>query len=218
MPDSPDILLKYILTGKIWQQTTQTTLWLRSKPTADTSDMQDYCDAILNDFEVFWLPSLLNWSTSDWELVQAQVLVLTGANPYQSIKSYTNKTGNEPPDALPPHDAGLLSMYTEFHGRRVHGRLYLPGIPELQTAGGRISDAQLAKLDTIGQLLVSRYGLNSNNAYVNVCVFSRKNGVERRAGPPPQLVYSPLAALPITRTVANRNVATQRHRKIGRGI
>jgi hypothetical protein len=218
MPDSPDILMRYVLTGVVWGQVTETTLWLRSKPTADTSDMLAYLTAIVSDFEVFLLPSIKAVASVDWQITQAQIEVLAGSLEYQVIQNYTNVYGQRSPDSLPTHDAQLLSLYTEFHGRRTHGRLYFPAIPEDQQIGGRLGDAQLDRLQTIGTLMVSRYGLVSNNAFCWICVFSRKNGVQRVAGPPPRLAYDPLAALPITRTVAQRNIATQRHRKIGRGI
>lgn len=218
MPDSPDILMRYILTGNIFEQQTKTTLWLRSKPDADTSDMLAYLNAIIGDIEVFLLPRFLDFATSDWNITQASIEVLAGENPFQVIKEYLLTSGERPPDALPPHDAGLLSLYTPYHGRRLHGRLYIPGVPESETAGGVISATSRAELSAIGNTMVTRYGEGSSNAFAWICVFSKKNGVERRTIPPPPiLIYSPLAANPITRTVASKYVATQRHRKVGRG-
>jgi hypothetical protein len=214
-----DILMRYVLTGSIWNQTTKTTLWLRSKPEADDSDMIAYLGAIINDIEIFLLPRFMDFATSDWSIQEAKVEVLAGENPFQVIKEYLGVDGQRPPDALPPHDAGLLSLYTPFHGRRNHGRLYIPGVPESETAGGKISAISRADISAIGASLVSRYGEGSNNAYCWICVFSKKNGVERvTVPPPPKLIYSPLAAIPVSRTVASQYVATQRHRKIGRGI
>ncbi len=219
MPDSPDILMRYVLTGSIWSQTTKTTLWLRSKETADTSDMLAYLNAIISDIEIFLLPRICDFATSDWSVQQAQVEVLAGANEFQVIKEYLGVDCQHPPDALPPHDAGLLSLYTPYHGRRLHGRLYLPGVPEAESAGGKLSEISRNELSAIGATMVSRYGQGSNNAFCWICVFSKKNGVERvTVPPPPKLIYSPLAAIPITRTVASQWVATQRHRKVGRGI
>lgn len=214
-----DILMRYVLTGSIFNQQTKTTFWLRSKPEADDSDMLAYLNAIVGDIEVFLLPRLLDFATSDWQVTQASIEVLAGENPFQLIKEYLLTTGERPPDALPPHDAGLLSLYTPFHGRRNHGRLYIPGVPESETAGGVINAVSRAELSAIGNTLVSRYGEGSNNAFAWICVFSKKNGVERvTVPPPPKLVYSPLAAIPVSRTVASQYVATQRHRKVGRGI
>lgn len=214
-----DILMRYILTGSIYEQSTKTTLWLRSKPEADDSDMIGYLNAIISDIEIFLLPRILDFATSDWKVQQAEVAVLAGENPFQVIKEYIAVDGQMPPDALPPHDAGLLSLYTPFHGRRNHGRLYIPGVPESETAGGKLSVPARTAISAIGNTLVSRYGEGSSNAYCWICVFSKKNGVERvTVPPPPKLIYSPLAAVPVSRTVANQYVATQRHRKVGRGI
>jgi hypothetical protein len=219
MPDSPDILMRYTLTGSIWSQTTKTILWLRSKETADTSDMNSYLNALIGDIEVFLLPHFKAFATADWQITQAELEVLAGENPYKVIREYVLEYGEQPPDALPPHDSGLLSLYTPYHGRRNHGRLYIPGVPEAQHVGGRISDAQRTLLSNIGGMIVSRYGEGSNNAFAWICVFSKKNGVERQTvPPPPKLIYSPLAAIPVSRTVAAQRVATQRHRKLGRGI
>jgi hypothetical protein len=181
--------------------------------------MQAYLNALIGDIEVFLLPHIKAFATADWQITEATLEVLAGENPWKVIRGYVLEYGDQPPDALPPHDAGLLSLYTPFHGRRNHGRLYLPAVPEAQTAGGRISDAQRTLLANIGDMIVSRYGDGSNNAYAWICVFSKKNGVERQTvPPPPKLIYSPLAAVPVSRTVASQYVATQRHRKIGRGI
>lgn len=181
--------------------------------------MNAYLNGLIGDIEVFLLPLFLDFATSDWQITDATLEVLAGENPWKVIREYVLQYGEQPPDALPPHDSGLLSLFTPYHGRRNHGRLYIPGVPEAEHAGGRISDAQRARLSAIGAMMVSRYGEASNNAYAWICVFSKKNGVERRTVPPPPiLIYSPLAAIPISRTVASNRVATQRHRKLGRGI
>lgn len=214
-----DILMRYTLTGSVWSQKTKTILWLRSKETADTDDMLAYLNAIISDLEIFLLPLFKNCCTADWQATDAKLEVLAGENPFQVIREYLLAYGERPPDCLPPHDASLLSLYTPFHGRRNHGRIYIPAVAESEHAGGRISDALRSDVAALGQMIVSRYGEGSNNAYCWICVFSKKNGVERQTvPPPPKLIYSPLAAIPVSRTVASQNVATQRHRKLGRGI
>lgn len=180
--------------------------------------MEAYINAICDEVEAFIFTFIQQCCTSEWQLLTAQIQVLAGGLPYQTIRPYTTKYGSQPPDALPPHDAGLISFFTPFHGRRNHGRIYLPAQPEAEHSGGRFSDAHLQRLDNVGSLLVSRFGAAGNSPNAYFCVFSKKNGVTRVLLPVPHLEYDPLAAVPVTRYVANRNTATQRHRKLGRGI
>jgi hypothetical protein len=218
MPDSPDILMTYTLTGDLYGNRTINTFWLRSKQTADTTNMMAYLVGILDEFEVFLLSSIQQLATNEWTITQAVVEVLAGALPFQAIRAYTTKVGARTPVACPPHDAMLLSIYTPYHGKRNHGRYYFAAVPEGEQTAGLISNTHLTRLDNLGTLLVSRFGETGNSPNAWVCVFSRKNGVQRVALPVPHLQYDPLAAIPITRAIAHREVATQRHRKVGRGI
>ena len=218
MPDSPDILMRYVLEGRYASQTTQTTFWLRSKPNAVTDDVEVYINEILDEIEAFIFTFIQTCATSEWQIITAQIQVLAGALPYQTIRPYTTKYGLQSPDALPPHDAGLLSFYTPFHGRRNHGRIYIPAMPEVEHVGGLLSDVQLQRIDNLGSVLLSRFGDNGTSPRCWLCVFSKANGVQRQLLPVPHLVYDPLSAIPITKYVPHREVATQRHRKRGRGI
>jgi hypothetical protein len=213
-----DILMALDITGSHIGVTTKTRFWLRSKDTAASDDVPTYLQSIMDEFEVFMMSSLQQCCSVDWQLTQMQIEVLAGGDPYQVIKPYTTKFGAQGGDSLPPHDAMLLSFYTQFHSRRLHGRIYVPAVPETGQALGYLIDAHLARLDTFGALLVSRFGLTGNSPNCWVTVFSRRNGVQRQALPIPHLVYDVLAAIPITRTVPHRDIATQRHRKHGRGI
>lgn len=217
MPDALDLLCRYKLNGSFLGQSILTTLWFRSKETADPQDQQAFLDGLMNEIEIFLLTNYLNCCTSDYEATDASLEILSGGLPYQTIRSYVGRFGLHAPQSLPPHDAQLLSLYTGFHGRRLHGRLYLPAIGEADQDAGRLSSTAFGRLDTFGALLVSRFGSVGSSPFAWVCVFSRKNGVQRVPVPIPHLVYDVLAANPVTRYVAHQVIATQRHRRIGIG-
>lgn len=172
----------------------------------------------MDEVEAFLFTFIQQCCSSEWEILQAQIKVMAGAENFQAIRPYGLRYGAQAPDTLPPHDASLLSLYTPFHSRRLHGRIYLPAVPEGEQVSGLVSDAHLQRVSNVGSIMVSRWGELGNSPNAWLCVFSRANGVQRVLLPFPHLTYDPLAAIPITRTVAHRDVATQRHRKRGRGI
>lgn len=192
--------------------------WFRSKPTTPAASLQIECDTICQQWRTFIRPKYQAFMTGECQLLAAVCTCLTPPSLAQTIETYSLIFGSAAGEALPPHDAGVVSLYSAFPGRRCHGRLYIPGVPEGQHLQGNLTTAWQTKLDDIGFALVAQFGETGTSSYVWGGVYSRKNGATRLPGPPPFISYSPLGHLPWKRYVANLRVATQRHRKLGRGI
>jgi hypothetical protein len=195
----------------------QQQFWFRSKPTTPAPNIQTECDTIAADWRTYIRPKYQAFMTGECQMTGSITTCLNPDSLAQTVETYSLIFGSAAGDALPPHDAGILSLYSGYPGRRTHGRLYIPGVPEGQTAQGNLSTAWQTKLDDIGFTLLQHYGETGTFAYAWGGVYSRKNGAVRIPTPFPHYTYSPLAHLPWRRYVANLRVATQRHRKLGRG-
>lgn len=192
--------------------------WYRAKPTTPAANVQVECDTIVSDWTTFILPKYQAFCVGECQFISAVCTCLNPLNAAQTITNYNLKFGLAAGEGLPPHDAAVLSLYTAFPGRRTHGRLYIPGVPEGNHLQGNLSTAWQTKLDDIGFTLLQHYGETGTFANCWGGVYSRKNGRVLQVGPPPYYTYSPLAHIPWKRYTANLRVGTQRHRKTGRGI
>lgn len=209
-----DALYKYTITWRYQNQSMQTVLWFRTKTTSPKTDAGEEVIAIMTEVSSWFTTNVLNFANNGLQAIQAVGQVMAGGLPYQAILNYVNVFGAIAGDGLPPHDAAVVSLYTPFHGRRLHGRIYIPGISESDQAGGNLTAAATTRLNTIASDLLTRFGQNGTSSYVWLCVFSRANGVQRNPVPTMHLVYDQLAAIPVTRTIVNSLVRTQRHRRL----
>lgn len=209
-----DALYKYTITWRYQQQSMQTVLWFRTKTTSPKTDAGEEVIAIMTEVSSWFTTNVLAFSNVGLQVIQAVGQVMAGGLPYQAILNYINTFGTQAGDGLPPHDAAVVSLYTPYHGRRLHGRIYIPAISEADQAGGNLTAASTTRLNTIANDLLTRFGQNGTSSYVWLCVFSRANGTTRNPGPPPHIVYDQLAAIPVTRTIVNSLVRTQRHRRL----
>jgi hypothetical protein len=217
MPVGADGILRLISYYSYKNQTMTNSFWARPKPDDPSPTWQAICDHMSNDFVIGVWPRMKQFMSSSVQLIATQTQVLTGGAA-MTIGSYTTEFGNVSGDALPPHDAVVLSLYTQYPGRRVHGRQYLPGVPESLQNQGELTDPAVALVKNYGDWLIVQFGENGFSPYYWWGVYSRANGVTRQPGPPPFLSYSPLAHIPWDRHVVQRVLGTQRHRKIGRGM
>lgn len=192
--------------------------WFRSKETDPLTTFQAVTDKIIFDFDLGIWARMKQVMCSSAQLVSATALMLTPPGVAQTIKSYTTDFGSVAGDGLPPHDAGLLSLYTGYPGRRVHGRLYIGAVPESQHNQGEMDSTYQFSMKNFGDWLVGQFGESGTSPNYWMVIYSRKNGRSRQPGPPPFYSYSPLAGVPIKKHVVNVRVATQRHRKLGRGM
>lgn len=209
-----DALYKYTITWRYQNQSMNTVLWFRSKTTSPKTDAGQEVIAIMTEVSSWFTTNVLAFSNNGLQVIQAVGQVMAGGLAYQAILDYINTFATQPGDGLPPHDAAVISLYTPFHGRRLHGRIYIPAISESDQAGGNLTSAATVRLNKIASDYLTRFGENGTSSFVWGVVFSRANGTTRNPGPPPHIVYDQLAAIPVTRTIVNSLIRTQRHRLI----
>lgn len=209
-----DALYKYTITWRYQNQEMKTVLWFRSKTTSPKTDAGEEVAAIMTEVSAWFTTNVLAFSNVGLQVISAVGQVMDGGLAYQAILNYVNTFATQPGDGLPPHDAAVISLYTPFHGRRLHGRIYIPAISEGDQVGGQLTAAATTRLNKIAADYLTRFGENGTSSFVWGCVFSRANGTTRNPGPPPHIVYDSLAAIPVTRTTVNSLIRTQRHRLI----
>jgi len=172
---------------------------------------------MVTDFIVGVWPRIKTMCVSSLKLIATQALTMQPRGSAQSLGSYVNEFGSVSGEGMPPHDAAVLSLYTDYPGRRTHGRLYISGLPESLQSEGELTAPAETSLKNLGDWLLSQFGENGFSPYYWWGVYSRANGNVRMPGPPPYIQYDPLAHIPWSRHVPNKVLGTQRHRRIGRG-
>jgi hypothetical protein len=213
-----DALYRLTISFSLHGVVCQNVWWLRSKETSTSPSLQNDCDNIESDWRVQFWPLYKLCCSNELVNTGAVVQCMNPLNQAMTVASYVNQTGSTVGESLPAFCASVIGLYTRYPGRRTHGRVYVPGVPEAEHSASQVTNAQLTKLANLAALFVNRWGENGSSLTVRGGVFSRKNGVVRNPGPPPYLTYSPLAHVPWTRTVINSRVRTERHRMQGRGI
>lgn len=218
MPGGIDALARLNVTWLVQGQNCQQSFWARAKPADPLPDLFAFCDKLISDFEIGIQGRYAQLQTTDVQCIGAVATVLNPRLTAQSVKGYTTSFGFVTGDPMPPHDAAVLSLYTRYAGRRVHGRLYIPGIGESMQSGGTLTAAAKTSLKNLGDWLVGQFGEGGSSPNYWYGVYSRANGARREVGPPPYISYSPLTHVPWYRHVPQERLGTQRHRKIGRGF
>jgi hypothetical protein len=219
MPGGIDALARLNVTFYVAGQNCQQSYWIRAKPTDPLANLFVWCDKICDDWRTNIWPRYAQLQPGTVQLIGSVCTVLNPRLTAQSVRAYTTDFGLAVGECLPPHDAAVLSLYTRFAGRRVHGRLYIPGISESLQDSGTLTAAGKTALKNLGDTIIGQYG-DVTGASPNYWggVYSRANGATRNPGPPPFIDYSPLTHVPWIRHVPNERLGTNRHRKIGRGV
>lgn len=218
MPMGADTLTRMNVTYVYKGVNCVNSFWARSKPGDPLGTMQAHCDKMIFDFEALILPRLKSCLVTGAQIIGAVATMLNPLGAAQSIKSWTTEFGTFAGEGLPPHDAAVLSLYTGFPGRRVHGRLYIGAVPETAQEGGELNDNMVANLKNLGDNLIVNFGDTGSSPNYWWGVYSRANGRHRQPGPPPYFTYDTDALIPWKRHVPNKRIGTQRHRKLGRGM
>jgi hypothetical protein len=217
MPAGADGIVRLTAYYSYKNQQMQHNFWGRVKPTDPSPTWQALTDKMVDDYMLGIWARIRLLTVTSMQLTALQAQTLNPRGTAQTLMGYTNEFGAYNGDGMPPHDAAVLSLYTAYPGRRVHGRLYVSGLPEsIQNQGELTTDGE-ASLKNLGDWLVQMFGEGGASPHYWYGVYSRANGATRMPGPPPYISYSPLAHVPWTRRVANKVLGTQRHRKIGRG-
>lgn len=209
-----DVLYQSILTSSYASQTMQNVLWFRTRTTSPNSTVESELTDVHSNVNAWFVTNLVNFCNVGWSPRTLVTKVMAGALEYQAISNYTNVFGAKTGDGMPPHDAVVVSLYTQFHGRRLHGRIYIGGLSESDHNNGLLTSPAFAGLQAIGADLMTRFSQGGSFGSAWGTVFSRANGTTRNPGPPPHIVYDPLAALPWVRMTVSNRICTQRHRII----
>lgn len=218
MPGGADALFRLNITYVVNGQNCINSFFARSKPGDPLPNFSAVCDQLITDYELWIQPGMRGIQTTTTQHIGAVALCLNPPGVAQSVKGYTAVFGLVGGDTLPPHDAAVLSWYTRFPGRRVHGRHYFGGFPESMQNSGVIDANGKQMIKNLADTLLGRFGDNGTSPYYWFGVYSRANGVTRDPGPPPHLNWSVLTHVPWSRFTVNEVLGTQRHRRIGRGV
>lgn len=195
----------------------QHNFWARVRNNDPSPTWQAVCDHMITDYIVGVWPRIKQLCVNSLQLTATQCMTMNPRGTAQSIAGYTTEFGSVVGDGLPPHDAAVLSLYTDYPGRRTHGRLYIPAIGESMQTNGVLSVAAGTSMKNLGDWLTGQFGQLGTSPYYWWGVYSRANGATRHPGPPPYIAYGNEYLIPWSRHVVNNNLGTQRHRKIGRG-
>lgn len=217
MPAGADGLLRLTAFYTFQSQNMQHNFWARVKESDPSPTWQAVCDHLITDFIAGIWPRMKQLMVTGVKLTSTQALTMHPRGTAQSLAGYTTEFGSVAGEGLPPHDAAVLSLYTDYPGRRTHGRLYISGIGESMQTNGELTSGAEFSMKNLGDHLVGSYGESGTSPYYWMGVYSRANGAVRLPGPPPFISYSPLTLIPWARHVPNKVLGTQRHRKIGRG-
>jgi hypothetical protein len=195
----------------------QHNFWARVRETDPSPTWQAVCDHMITDYIVGVWPRIKQVCVSSLQLIGTQAMTMNPRGTAQSLMGYTAEFGSLAGEGLPPHDAAVLSLYTDYPGRRTHGRMYISGIAESIQTDGILSASAKTSLKNLGDWLTGQFGTLGTSPYYWWGVYSRANGAVRHLGPPPYISYGNEYLIPWSRHVVNEVIGTQRHRKIGRG-
>jgi hypothetical protein len=213
-----DTLIRLNVTFLYDGQNCINSFWARMKPTTTATLYITACQIVANEWYVNVWP---NYKVSMVPQVQLIGVVAQTMNPSNSaiypifpVADFGSRSG----DGMPSNCAAVLSWYSQYPGRRTHGRIYIPGISELDCTLSRLNTTGMATIKNLADTLLGRYGDTGSSPEFWFGIYSRKNGVSRNIGPPPFLSYDPTTHYPFKRYKVNDVLGTQRHRMQHRGV
>jgi hypothetical protein len=219
MPLSPLGLYRVTLIGELHGQATQTAFHFMTNSSGNVNNnYSTELTDLVADFIANVVPKIQLFANQEWAGKTVLGITLIPKATVFIESRLANGTGTQPDQCLPSFCAGLLSLRTGAGGRSRIGRLYIPGVAEGLSSASKLEGSYLSLLSGIGAALLQRYGPSGGFPYVRYGVFSRKLGVTRNFGPPPTLSYSAAGFMMINSIIARPEIATQRRRKLARGI
>lgn len=218
MPGSLDIIYRCVQTWYYLGQNCQLTFYFRSKPGAPSATIPAEMASIHSDMETRHQLSLKGMMTNQAQLVASVLVNLNGPSPYEDIRTYTTTFGTVAGSGLPSMCAGVIGWFTQFRGKRLHGRSYIPCVPISFVTGNDLNATGLSAYQALINGAVARFGLTGTSPDAWQVVYSKKNGASINPGPPPHYDYLPEAGVMIVRGTIDLRIGTQRHRLEGRGI
>lgn len=213
-----DALFRMNITFVVDGQNCLNSLWFRSKPATPSLSLQEDTDNLLTEWDTLFWPLWKVLQGTGCQNVAAVAQCMNPPGTAISIASYTTKFGTVAGDMLPSFCQATVSWYTQFPGRRVHGRTMIPGITEADVSASVLSSSAMTRLNNLALSYNNRYGVAGVSTRWWGVVYSRKNGNGTTTTLPRAITYSPLAGVPIARYVVHNEVGTQRHRRLHRGV
>jgi hypothetical protein len=213
-----DVLYRCNVTWSLLGQNCINSFFFRTKAAATYASIPDEMNDLMNNINNDIINPLRGVMSSNVLLVAAVLVNLNGGVFYEVVRDYVGVTGAVVSDSAPSFVAMVISWRTRFRGRRVHGRTYVPGVPMSYISGNELTTAGHAALNGAAGTILDNFAEDSRFSYPWLACFSRKNGTTIDPGPPPAVVYSSLAGVPVVRFIADTTLYTQRHRLAGRGI
>ena len=217
MPPPQIGLYHLTLIGSLHNQQTQNGFYFKDRNDSPDDDYQLSLTDLMNDFMNNIYDKIKLWANQEWHTVGLIGTTLFPRNGPMIELGPLAEEGAQTDDSLPSYCAGVLAVRTGVGGRRYRGRIYFAGVSENLCSAGRLNGGSLTQLQDIGNALLVRYGAGGSSLRHVYGVYSRVEGDDRQAGPPPFITHSPLAFHTATQITARSIVYTQRKRLIGHG-
>jgi hypothetical protein len=213
-----DALFRFTATWQLYGQLCQNVWFFRAKETDVSDTLDEDVNFMLNDTKPWLLDPMLEFMSTDVQLIQTEATTVEPLGQANAQKLWSGVGGLRESPALPSMIAAVISTHTGFTGRRTHGRTYLCGVPSIFANQNDLTSTGLTRLVDVATSWGNRYGRDGSSSRWWGVVFSKKNGVTRAPGPPPELHYLSLAGIPWRYVDARQGLFTQRHRLQGRGM
>lgn len=213
MIDDGRHLYHLTLMGELHGQEIQNGFWFIPQLVSPVYDDALNCFNIVEKFNARIMPWIKSFNSDQMHYL---ALVATTIIPHFGAiyeRSFETSEGDYPGGSLPAQCAGVLSVYTGFGGGRHRGRLYFSGISEDDSELSKLGSSAFARLQAIGDALLSGFGDASAEDEFTYGVFSKRNGLIPNAPPLEGSHYSLLGFTRATQTVARHVIGTQNHRK-----
>ena len=153
-------------------------------------------------------------NTLTWNLVQGRSLTVPQTGLDYNLG--TPQVGTQVSTAQPMTHAVVVSLRTQYAGRRYRGRIYLPGLINTSITSGNVVTADRNAIQVYFDDMVAAVGATGSNADLQWGVWSRVNG-EVRASNGQIIQYNNSGFTPITSTIVRTILGSMRTRMIGKG-
>lgn len=153
-------------------------------------------------------------TTCTWNLVQGRKLSV----PLEGLDYNlpTPQTGASASATQPMTHAVVVSLRTQYAGRRYRGRVYLPGLVSTVITNGTVAVATRNAIQTYFDDMIAAVGASGANADLQLGVFSRVIG-EVKDGSGHITAYNLSGFTPLTSSIVRINLGSMRTRAVGRG-
>lgn len=153
-------------------------------------------------------------NTLTWNLVQGRKLTV----PLEGLDYNlpTPQTGTQAVPSNPMTHAVVVSLRTQYAGRRYRGRIYLPGLVSTYISNGTVTTTQRNAMQTTWDDIIAAVGSTGANSDLQMGVFSRVIGEVKDAGGH-VVSYNLSGFTPLTSALVRINLGSMRTRAIGRG-